>query len=463
MNENKMAVKPIKKLIWTMGLPMVFSMVLQALYNVVDTIFVINMKEEGIKANLALTYVFPVQIFMIAIGVGTGIGINALLSRALGEKDEKKIGLTIGNSIFLGVIIYLIFLLFGIFGSHWFLSIQTSDSEIINLGTEYLKIVTTLSFGAIGFNIFERFLQATGKTIHSTIAQIMGAITNIVLDYFFIYPLKMGVAGAAYATIIGQIVSLIVAIIFHYTLNKEVKHSIKDIVPNIKIVGSIYKVGWAAMLMQGLLSINMFIMIKVFNLSSDAELINGTYGIYYKIQQIALFSCFGLSNTLISLLAFNVGLDNKTRIKECIKWGIIDTIIVAITITIIFEILASPIAKLFGLTTTGENKEQIISLCKMSIGIASIGYVFMGISVAIQGILQAYRKSLSPLIISVLRLIVFLVPFALVFVHQNNAKNLVWWSFDIAEVLTSIVAFFILKYTKKEIAFKEESKLIEDF
>ena len=204
----------------------------------------------------------------------------------------------------------------------------------------------------------------------------MGAITNIVLDYVFIYPLKMGVAGAAYATIIGQIVSLIVAIIFHYTLNKEVKHSIKDIVPNIKIVGSIYKVGWAAMLMQGLLSINMFIMIKVFNLSSDAELINGTYGIYYKIQQIALFSCFGLSNTLISLLAFNVGLDNKTRIKECIKWGIIDTIIVAITITIIFEILASPIAKLFGLTTTGENKEQIISLCKMSIGIASIGYVF---------------------------------------------------------------------------------------
>ena len=154
MNENKMAVQPIKKLIWTMGLPMVFSMVLQALYNVVDTIFVINMGEEGIKANLALTYVFPIQIFMIAVGVGTGIGINALLSRALGEKDNNKIGLTLGNGIFLGIVIYLVFLLFGIFGSHWFLSIQTSDNKIIELGAEYLKIVTILSFGAIGFNVF---------------------------------------------------------------------------------------------------------------------------------------------------------------------------------------------------------------------------------------------------------------------------------------------------------------------
>lgn len=200
MNENKMAIQPIKKIIWTMGLPMVFSMVLQALYNVVDTIFVINMGEEGIKANLALTYVFPVQIFMIAVGVGTGIGINALLSLALGEKDKNKIGLALGNSIFLGAVIHLIFLLFGIFGSYWFLSLQTSDSQIISLGVEYLKIVTILSFGSVGFNIFERFLQATGRTVHSTIAQIMGALTNIILDYVFIYPLKMGVAGAAYAT-----------------------------------------------------------------------------------------------------------------------------------------------------------------------------------------------------------------------------------------------------------------------
>ena len=451
MNDNKMAVQPIKKLLWSMGLPMVFSMVLQALYNVVDTVFVINMGEAGIKANLALTYVFPVQIFMIAVGVGTGIGINALLSRALGEKDQKTIGLTLGNGIFLGLVLYLIFLLFGLFASKWFMSIQTSDEEIIKLGSEYLTIVTTLSFGAIGFNVFERFLQATGKTVHSTISQVIGAAINIMLDYVFIYPLNMGVAGAAYATVIGQITSLLTAILLHYFANKEVKHSFKDILPNIRIIGSIYKVGWAAMLMQALLSINMFVMIRVFSINSNADLINGTYGIYYKIQQIALFSCFGLSNTIISLLSFNVGLGDKNRIKECIKWGIIDSVIVAGIITILFESIAGPIANLFGLTATGENKEQIISLCQISIRIASIGYIFMGISLAIQGILQAYGKSLTPLIISLLRLIFLLVPFALIFVYQDNAIKLVWYSFPIAEFLTAVVAIFILKISLKKL------------
>ena len=364
MNENKMANKPISKLLWSMGLPMIFSMVLQALYNVVDTIFVINMGETGIKANLALTYVFPVQIFMIAVGVGTGIGINALLSRALGEQDKKKIGLILGNGIFLLIIIYLVFLIFGLVASRWFLSIQTSDQDIIEMGSNYLMIVTTLSFGAIGFNVFERYLQATGKTTHSMIAQILGAVTNIVLDYVFIYPLGMGVVGAALATVIGQIVSFLIALILHYSLNKEVRHSLIDILPNLKIIGGIYKVGWSAMLMQALLSINMFVMIRVFAINADGELINGAYGIYYKIQQIALFSCFGLSNTIISLLAFNVGLNDKNRIKDCIKWGIIDSVIIALVITILFEALASPIAILFGLTATGDNKNQIVNLCK---------------------------------------------------------------------------------------------------
>ncbi|MBE5763513.1 MAG: MATE family efflux transporter [Clostridiales bacterium] len=449
MNENKMGSHPINKILWTMGLPMVFSMVLQALYNVVDTVFVINMGEEGIKANLALTYVFPIQIFMIAVGVGTGIGINALLSRALGEGDKKKIGLTLGNGIFVGTAIYIIFLLFGLFASKWFLSIQTNDVEIINIGTEYLKIVTILSFGAVGFNVFERFLQATGKTQYSTIAQVAGAVTNIILDYIFIYPCKMGVAGAAYATIIGQIVSLLVAVIFHYFFNREIKHGIKDMVPNRRIIGSIYRVGWSAMLMQALLSINMFVMIKVFSITQDAEIINGTYGIYYKIQQIALFSCFGLSNTIISLLAFNVGLGNKERIKACIKWGIIDTIIVAGVITIIFELFASPIANLFGLTAQGNNKEQIVSLCQTSIRIASIGYVFMAISLAIQGILQAYRKSVTPLFISLLRLIIIIVPIALIFINFENAKDVIWWAFPITEILTAVVSLILLKFTKE--------------
>ena len=447
MNENKMASKPIQKILWTMGLPMVFSMVLQALYNVVDTIFVVNMGEAGIKANLALTYVFPIQILMIAIGVGTGIGINALLSRSLGEQNKERIALTLGNGIFLGIVIYLLFLIFGLFGSKWFLTIQTDDLEVIEMGTNYLRIVTMLSIGAIGFCVYERFLQATGKTVHSTIAQVAGALTNIILDYVFIYPMSMGVEGAAYATIIGQIVSLIVAIIFHYALNKEVKHGFKDIIPNSRIILNIYKIGWAAMLMQGLLSINMFVMIKIFSISNDAVVINGTYGIYYKIQQIALFACFGLSNTIITVLSFNVGLKDERRIKACIKWGIIDSVIVAAIITILFEVLANPISNLFGLTLTGNNKNQLISLCQISIRIASIGYIFMAISLAIQGILQAYRKSVSPLIISLLRLIILLVPVSLIFIFKDNAKDIVWWSFPIAEFLTAIISFLILKFS----------------
>ena len=447
MNENKMASKPIQKILWTMGLPMVFSMVLQALYNVVDTIFVVNMGEAGIKANLALTYVFPIQILMIAIGVGTGIGINALLSRSLGEQNKERIALTLGNGIFLGIVIYLLFLIFGLFGSKWFLTIQTDDLEVIEMGTNYLRIVTMLSIGAIGFCVYERFLQATGKTVHSTIAQVAGALTNIILDYVFIYPMSMGVEGAAYATIIGQIVSLIVAIIFHYALNKEVKHGFKDIIPNSKIILNIYKIGWAAMLMQGLLSINMFVMIKIFSISNDAVVINGTYGIYYKIQQIALFACFGLSNTIITVLSFNVGLKDERRIKACIKCGIIDSVIVAAIITILFEVLANPISNLFGLTLTGNNKNQLISLCQISIRIASIGYIFMAISLAIQGILQAYRKSVSPLIISLLRLIILLVPVSLIFIFKDNAKDIVWWSFPIAELLTAVISFLILKFS----------------
>ena len=315
------------------------------------------------------------------------------------------------------------------------------------MGTNYLRIVTMLSIGAIGFCVYERFLQATGKTVHSTIAQVAGALTNIILDYVFIYPMSMGVEGAAYATIIGQIVSLIAAIIFHYALNKEVNHGFKDIIPNSKIILNIYKIGWAAMLMQGLLSINMFVMIKIFSISNDAVVINGTYGIYYKIQQIALFACFGLSNTIITVLSFNVGLKDERRIKACIKWGIIDSVIVAAIITILFEVLANPISNLFGLTLTGNNKNQLISLCQISIRIASIGYIFMAISLAIQGILQAYRKSVSPLIISLLRLIILLVPVSLIFIFKDNAKDIVWWSFPIAELLTAVISFLILKFS----------------
>ncbi|CDC61244.1 putative efflux protein MATE family [Clostridium sp. CAG:417] len=449
-SQNKMAIEPINKLILKMGLPMIVSMVLQALYNVIDSIFVANMGSTGAIANQALTYAFPIQIMIIAIGVGTGVGLNALLSKSLGENDKNKVNKIAGNGIFLSICIYIFFLIFGLFFSKWFISLFTNDKEIIKMGTTYLKICTCLSLGSIGYTVYERFLQATGETMLSTISQISGAVTNIVLDYIFIYPLDMGVAGAAWATIIGQFVSLFIAMYFHYNKNKEIDGSLKYINPDGGIIKAIYSIGVSAALMQTLLAVMMAGMNAILGLAQvDQTVLIGSFGIYYKIQQIALFSAFGLSNTIISILSFNYGMQDRKRIDDCIKYGIMDTMIVTLIISILFEVFAYPLANLFGLAG-GETKE-IIKVCTIALRISSIGFIFMGISVAIQGILQSIRYALRPLIISLLRLVIFVFPVALLFTKSSDVVKIVWWTFPIAEVLTSIIALLILKdsYNRK--------------
>lgn len=442
--QNKMAITPMNKLILKMGLPMIVSMVLQALYNVIDSIFVANMGSIGAIANQALTYAFPIQIMIIAIGVGTGVGLNALLSKSLGEKDREKVNRIAGNGIFLSICIYLVFLLFGLFGSRWFISLFTEDKEIIEMGTTYLKICTCFSLGSIGYTVYERFLQATGKTMLSTISQISGAVVNIVLDYVFIYPLKMGVAGAAWATIIGQFVSLFIAMYFHYKKNIEINGNIKYIKPNIDLIKDIYSIGVSASLMQALLAVMMAGMNAILGLAKvNQTVLIGSFGIYYKIQQIALFSAFGLSNTIISILSFNYGMQDKKRINDCIKYGIIDTIIVTLVISILFELFAYPLANLFGMA--GGTSKEIIKVCVKALRISSIGFIFMGISIAIQGVLQSIRYALRPLIISLLRLTIFVFPIAYLFTKTNNVTEIVWWTFPISEFLTSIISLFILK------------------
>lgn len=449
-SQNKMAIEPINKLILKMGLPMIVSMVLQALYNVIDSIFVANMGSTGAISNQALTYAFPIQIMIIAIGVGTGVGLNALLSKSLGENDKNKVNKIAGNGIFLSICIYIFFLIFGLFFSKWFISLFTNDKEIIKMGTTYLKICTCLSLGSIGYTVYERFLQATGKTMLSTISQISGAVTNIILDYIFIYPLDMGVGGAAWATIIGQFVSLFIAMYFHYKKNKEIDGSLKYINPDGSIIKGIYSIGVSAALMQALLAVMMAGMNAMLGLAqADQTVLIGSFGIYYKIQQIALFSAFGLSNTIISILSFNYGMQDRKRIDDCIKYGIMDTMIVTLIISILFEVFAYPLANLFGLAG-GETKE-IIKVCTIALRISSIGFIFMGISVAIQGILQSIRYALRPLIISLLRLVIFVFPVALLFTRSSDVVKIVWWTFPIAEVLTSIIALLILKdsYNRK--------------
>ncbi len=448
--DNKMSRVPMKKLFWKMGLPMIISMVLQALYNVVDSIFVTNMGESGALANQALTLAFPIQILIIAIGVGTGVGLNALLSKSLGEKDSKKVNKIAGNGIFLCICIFIIFLLFGLVGSKWFISLFANGNEqVISMGTTYLKICSCLSLGAIGYSVYERFLQSTGKTMLSTIAQITGALTNIVLDYIFIFPLKMGVAGAAWATVIGQFVSLLLAMIFHYSLNKEINGNLKYIHPDFNLIKEIYNIGVSAAIMQALLSVMMAGMNAILgSANTDPTVLVGSFGIYYKIQQIALFAAFGLSNTIISILSFNYGMKNKERVDDCIKYGIIDTLIVTLILSIAFEVFASPLANLFGLT--GSTTREIINVCTVALKIASIGYIFMGFSVAVQGILQSLGYALRPLLISFFRLVVFVFPIAYLFTLSDNVDNIVWWTFPIAEFLTAGISLFILKSSYKE-------------
>lgn len=442
-NKNVMGTIKVKKLIWKLGLPMIISMVLQALYNVVDSVFVTNMKDIGFIANEALTYAFPIQILMIAIGVGTGVGINALLSKSLGEKNNEKVNKVCGNGIFLFLIIYLVFLIFGLFFTKWFINLFTDDNEKIRMGSDYLKICSVLSFGSIGFAIYERFLQATGKTIFSTISQITGALINVIFDYYFIFPLGLGVQGAAYATVLGQVVSLLMAMIFHYLSNKEINGNIKYIKPDIKIIKGIYKIGLPASLMQGLLSIMMAGLNAILSKANyDSIILVGAFGIYYKIQQIALFSCFGLSNTIITCLSYNYGLQDEKRSKECIKYGIIDSVIVAFIITILFQIFSRPLCELFSLS---QSSNDLIDVCEKAVRIASTGYIFMAISVAIQGVLQALRYEYEPFITALLRLVVFVFPICYLFTKSDNVVNIVWITFPISELLTAIISLIILK------------------
>lgn len=450
MKKNKMATVPMKKLFWRMGLPMIISMVLQALYNVIDSIFVTNMGSEGVIANQALTLAFPIQIMIIAIGVGTGVGLNSLLSKSLGENNKEKVNKIAGNGILLSLCIFLVFFIFGIFGSKWFISLFASNKEVIDMGTTYLRICCCFSLGAIGYTVYERFLQSTGKTMLSTISQISGAVVNIVLDYIFIYPMNMGVAGAALATVIGQFVSLFMAMIFHYKKNKEINGSLKYIKPNIGLIKGIYTIGISAALMQALFAVMMAGVNAILGLANtDTVVLVGSFGIYYKIQQIALFSAFGLSNTIISILSFNYGMKDKKRVGECIKYGIFDTLIVTLVLTIAFEILAKPLASLFGLA--GGTSLETTRVCVIALRIASLGYIFMGVSVAIQGILQSIRYAIRPLIISLFRLIIFVFPIVYLFTKTNDVVNLVWWTFPIAEFLTAIISLLILKdsYNKK--------------
>ena len=444
---NKMREMPVYKLMIQMGIPMILSMALQAVYNIVDSAFVGNMKEGSEAALNALTLVFPVQMLMVAIAIGTGVGTNALLARTLGQGDSKKAAMVAGNSLFLGLIIYVICFLFGIFGANAYISSQTANPEVLSMGTSYLKICCVLSFGIVFFSLFEKLLQATGRSLYSTIGQVAGAVINIILDPIMIYGIgpvpKMGVEGAAYATVIGQIASAVLLFVFHIKLNKEFEHGFKYMKPDGKIIKEIYAIGLPAIIAQALMSIMVYGMNLILKFDASAQT---AYGLFYKVQQFVLFLAFGLRDAITPILAFAYGMRSKKRIQDGMKYGIIFTIGLMILGIFITEVFPGLFAALFN---AGSSREYFVGAMR----IISISFLFAGINVAYQGIYQALDGGMESLVISLLRQMIIILPLAEIFsilVKNGQAGvSLIWWAFPITEFAACLLGCVFLRRIRK--------------
>lgn len=444
---NKMKEMPVNKLMIQMGIPMILSMALQAVYNIVDSAFVGNMRTGSEAALNALTLVFPVQMLMVAVGIGTGVGTNALLAKTLGQGNQKKAAQVAGNSLFLGVIIYAVCFLFGIFGVKSYISSQTTDATVLAMGIGYLRICCVYSFGIIFFSLFEKLLQATGRSLYSTIGQVVGAVVNIVLDPIMIYGIgpvpEMGVKGAAYATVIGQVASALLLFVFHRKMNREFEHGISFLKPDLTIIREIYAIGLPAIIAQALMSIMVYVMNLILKFMPAAQT---AYGLFYKVQQFVLFLAFGLRDAITPIIAYGYGMGNKKRILDGIKYGLLYTMALMILGIAITEGLPGAFATLFN---AGSSREYFIGAMR----IISISFLFAGVNVAYQGIYQALDGGVESLVISLLRQLVLILPLAgifSVFVRNGQAGvSLIWWAFPITEFVSCAVGFLLLKKIKR--------------
>ena len=445
---NRMKEMPVKKLMLQMGVPMILSMALQAVYNIVDSAFMGNMSVGSEAALNALTLVFPVQMLMVAVGVGTGVGTNALLAMTLGQGNQKKAAKIAGNSLFLGVVIYVVCLLFGICGVKTYISSQTVEPEVIAMGNDYLRICCILSMGIIFFSILEKLLQATGRSLYSTIGQITGAVINIILDPIMIYGLgpvpEMGVRGAAYATVIGQMASTVLLLVFHLKLNREFAHGMKYLKPEGRIIKEIYAIGLPAIIAQALMSLMVYVMNLILKFSPSAQT---AYGLFYKVQQFVLFLAFGLRDAITPIVAFAYGMGEKKRIRDGIRYGLIYTAALMIFGTLITEGFPGAFATLFN---AGQSREAFIGAMR----VISVSFIFAGINVAYQGIYQALESGIESLVISLLRQLLLILPLAgifSVFVRNGQAGvTLLWWAFPITEVLACLAGYGFLKKIQKK-------------
>lgn len=450
-DKSALATAPVKSIMAKMGLPIVLSMMFQAVYNIVDCAFLSKMSEGGEQALTALGLAFPIQLLMVAVAIGTGVGANALISKSLGQGNKNKASRTVGNTIFLGIVIYVIFIIFGLAIVPAYVRSQSAGGAIsetvLTMAIDYLRICCCVSFGIIFFSVFEKVLQSMGHSVCSTTAQVTGAVVNIIFDPIFIYGLfgcpEMGVKGAAYATVLGQIASAAVAFGFHLKLDNDVDKSLKYIKPSLKIVKEIYAIGLPAIISQALLSLmtcglNM-VLGQINEVGENAVTV---YGLYCKIQQLITFAAFGMRDAITPIVSFAYGMRNRKRIKEGIKYGLIYTTFLMVLGLVLIEAFTPVITSMFSLS------DVTYDLCIGCIRIVSLALIFAGLNIALQGIFQAVECGIESLVISAGRQVVFVIPSAWLlakFVTGAENVSLIWWAFLIGETITLICGVLMFK------------------
>ena len=445
VQENKMGVMPIGKLILSMSLPIMISMLVQALYNIVDSIFVARISENALTA---VSMAFPIQNLMIAVGVGTAVGVNALLARTLGQKDYEKVNKVATNSVFLVVMSYLLFLMIGLFFVEPFFRSQTDIEEIIVYGKDYLTICSCASAGIFTQLMFERMLQATGKTIYTMYTQMAGAIVNLILDPILIFGLfglpAFGIKGAAIATVVGQFAAGGLAVFFNSKKNPEVQVQLKGFKPDLDIIKQIYVIAVPSIVMQAIGSVMNYGMNRI--LLSFTSTATAVFGVYFKLQSFIFMPVFGLNNGTIPIIAYNYGAGKKERVVKTMKTSAMYAVGILTVGMLLFQLFPVPFLKLF------DASETMLAIGVPALKTISLSFPIAGACIAMGSSFQAMGRAVYSMCTSIARQLLVLLPVAFALSRFGNV-DLVWWAYPIAEIMSAIMTtIFIIKLNKEVIS-----------
>lgn len=442
LRENKMGTMPENKLLLSMAVPMMISMLVQALYNIVDSIFVSRICEDALTA---VSMAFPWQNIVIAIAVGFGVGINALLSRALGQKNAERANQVAVNGLLLAGLSYLLVLVAGLIGIRAYMRTQTDIETIVNYGITYLNICILCSFGVFVEITFERFLQATGRTVYSMITQLTGAITNIILDPILIFGLlgfpKLGIAGAAWATVIGQCVGAVVAVMLNHFKNPEVHLRLRHIRPNGRLMGEITAISIPSIIMSCISSLTCFVMNMILIAYSSTAV--AVFGVYFKLQSFVFMPVFGLNNGMVPIIAYNYGAQKPERIHKTIRLGMVYAVAIMVVGLLVFQLIPKELLRMF------DASDAMLEIGAPALRIMSLAFVFAGIGIVSGSSCQAFGYSVYSMLISIARQIVVLIPAAYL-LSLTGVLRSIWFAFPIAEIFSLILSLFFLRTTLKK-------------